>query len=162
MAKLTTAPDFLVNMSNNDLMNWNLEDEYDDNGVLIREGMITKAVEWGCIDELEALLEETSTKKRYPRVKKPGKKNPNKMTYQADTTQEPVIEVSPLGFFEVKARFIHDICALPSLAKPEEPDFRAKIRAAAAKARAAKEAAAKNATAEEKADAKVAEIFGKK
>lgn len=157
MPKLDKVPQFLLDMSNDDLMNWNLEDETKEDGTFVA-GMITKAVEWGCIDELAALLEETSEKKRYPRVKKPSKKNPEKLTYQADYTQEPVVEVSPLGFFEVKAKFIHDVCGLPSLAKPVEPDFRAKIREAAAKARAAKEAAQKSDSLEEM----IEETFGKK
>ena len=155
MPKLTTVPQFLLDMSNEDLKNWNLDDETMEDGT-VKPGMITKAVEWGCIDELAAILEETSEKKHYPRVKKVGKKNPNKMTMQADKTQKAIVKVTPLGFFEVKAKFIHEICGLPSIAKPAEPSFRDKILAAAKKAQAT------TTTAEEKVDAKMKEIFAKK
>lgn len=152
MPKLTKVPQFLLDMTNEELMEWNLEDETKEDGTVV-PGMITKAIEWDCIDELVALLDTTSEKKRYPRVKKPSKKIAGKMTYQADKTQEPIVETSPLGFFEVKAKFIHEICGLPSLAKPEEPDFRAKIRAAAAKAAAQKG---------DSLEKSFAETFGKK
>ena len=160
MAKLKNVPQFLLDMTNEELMEWNLEDEYDENDNLIRPGMITCAINWGCIDELEALLDATSTKKRYPRVLKPSKKIPGKMTWQADKTQPKYEQVSPVGFFEVKAKFIHEVCGLPSLKKPAEPDFRAKIRAAAAGARAGKAAAAADKEAEYAAiaDAKIAEM----
>lgn len=161
MAKLEKVPQWLLDMSNEDLMHWELEDEYDDKGNLVREGMITKAIEWGVMDDLEALLDETSTKMRYPRMAKWDEEK-QKTVYVADKSKPKYESVSAVGFFEVKAKFIHEVCGLPSLAKPVEKDFRTKIREAAAKARAAKEAAAKIATAEEKADAKVAEIFGKK
>ena len=161
MAKLKKVPQFLLDMTNEELMAWNLEDETKEDGTVI-PGMITCAVEWDCYDELEALLDATSTKKRYPRVLKPSKKIPGKMTWQADKTQPQYEQVSPVGFFEVKAKFIHEVCGLPSLAKPEEPDFRAKIRAAAAEARAKKAAAASKNEKEAAIDEKVAEIFGKK
>lgn len=146
MAKLTKVPEFLLEMSKDEdaLYYWTLEDVLNEDGSVKTPGIITKAVEWGVIDDLEALLEEKSTKKRYPRVLKPSKKPElkGKLTWQADKTQQPHYELSPVGFFEVKAQFIHDICGLPRVDKPEEPDFRAKIKAAAAAARAAKEAAA--------------------
>ena len=140
MAKLTKVPQFLLDMSNDDLMNWNLEDEFDKDGNLVREGMITKAVEWGVIDDLEALLDATSEKKRYPR-KKVWSDEKQKYVYKADKSKPKYTTVSPVGFFEIKGKFIHDICGLPKVEKVEEPDFRAKIRAAAEAARKAKAAA---------------------
>lgn len=143
MAKLTKVPEFITNMTEDELYHWTLEDTLNEDGSVKTPGIITKAVEWGVIDELEKLLEAKSKKKRYPRVLKPSKKPElkGKLTWQADKTQEPRWEVSPVGFFEIKAQFIHDICGLPRVDKSNEPDFRSKIKAAAAAARAAKETA---------------------
>lgn len=147
MAKLTKVPEFIANMTEDELYHWTLEDVLNEDGSVKTPGIITKAVEWGVIDELEKLLETKSKKKRYPRVLKPSKKPElkGKLTWQADKTQEPHWELSPVGFFEVKAQFIHDICGLPRVEKNTEPDFRSKIKAAAAAARAAKEAASASA-----------------
>ena len=102
--------------------------------------IISKAVEWGVIEDLEELLNATSTKKRYPRMPKWSEEK-QKIVYVADKSKPQYETTSAVGFFEVKAKFIHDVCGLPSLAKPEEPDFRAKIRAAAEAARKAQAAA---------------------
>lgn len=161
MAKLAKIPEFFTAMTETELQDflstWELEDEFDKEGKLIRVGMINRAIEWGVIDDLEALLDETSPKKRYPRVLKPSKKDPEKLTWQADKTQKPEMVVSPVGFFEVKAKFIHDVLGFPRLKEEPVVDFRAKIRAAAAAARANKKDAAYEAAAA-KVDAKLAEM----
>ena len=164
MANLKKMPEFLAAMTADELQdflsNWTLEDEFDENGNLIREGMLTKAVEWDVIDDLVALLDATSTKKRYPR-KAVWNEEKGKTVYVADKSKPQYETTSPIGFFEVKAKFIHEICAVPKVEKEEKEDFRAKIRAAAAAAKAKKANNDKRAEYEAAADAKLAEIKAK-
>lgn len=73
----------------------------------------------GHSETIKPILRRKTPQKQFPRVLKPSKKNPNKMTYQADKTQEPVIVKRPITFFETKAAYCFEILKIEK--KPQEP-----------------------------------------
>ena len=122
--------------------------------------LIKVASEIGKLKEFLALCDEKVQRKRHSkRVLKPSK-NPKlngKLTWQADTSEKPVVVEEDAGFFEIKAKFIHEICGLPYAEKePKEPTLRDMILAAIAE----EEAKAANDT--ENLEAQMDEVFGKK
>ena len=129
MPKLNTIPAEMLGKTNDELMEMSFEE------------ILEIATKYNCLDALSILCDKKSKKKKYPRVLKPSKKPElnGKLTYQADYTAQPEYVMSPLGFFEIKAQFIHDICCVPRVEKAKEETFRDKIKAAA-KAAAAKSA----------------------
>ena len=118
------AENVLAKYSNDELM------------AMDKKQIVELAREIGKLPELLALFDMKVEKKRHKnRVLKPSK-NPKlngKLTWQADTSEEPEIVVEDAGFFEIKAKFIHDICALPYTEKEDKEDsFKALVLAAIA------------------------------
>lgn len=152
---LKTIPAEMMGKTNEELM------------AMSEEEITDIAIKYGVIDELAALAATKTQKKRYPRVLKPSK-NPKlngKLTWQADTTAKPIIEYTEIGFFEVKAQFIHDICGVPRVEKVKKETFRDRFAAAAAAAKATAAAnteEAKTTKAKKDMDATMDEIFNRK
>lgn len=87
----------------------------------------------GLLDELFKLFSMKSEKTIYPR-KKVWSEEYQKDVYVADKEKTPKKKVSKLGFFEIKARFIHEICGFPYVEKDEPEDSFLNLVKAAMKA----------------------------
>lgn len=75
-------------------------------------------------EAIKPILRRKTEQKSYPRVLKPSKKNPDKMTYQADKTKQPKITRRPITFFEVKAAYCFEILKMEKLPEKEKDTFR--------------------------------------
>lgn len=83
--------------------------------------LVEVAREFGLLPELNKLFSLKSEKTIYPR-KKEWSEEKQKYVYVADKDKTPKKKVSKLGFFEIKAKFIHEICGLPYVEKEEPVD----------------------------------------
>lgn len=91
----------------------------------------------GLLPELAKLFSMKSEKTVYPR-KKEWDEEKQKYVYVADKDKTPKKKLSKLGFFEIKAKFLHDVCGLPYVEKEEAADSFENLVKAAMKAEAAK------------------------
>lgn len=92
----------------------------------------------GLLPELFKLFSMKSEKTIYPR-KKVWNEEKQKEVWVADKDKAPKKKVSNLGFFEIKAKFIHDVCGYPYAEKEEAVDSFLNLVKAAMKAEASKE-----------------------
>lgn len=111
----------ITGKTNEELMRMNIDE------------IIAIATEIGKLDELVRISTEKVEHKHYPRINVYDEKK-HKNVSVADKTQPPVIAMEEPTFFEIKAKFIHDVCGVPRKAKEKKPTFYDKIMAAAAAA----------------------------
>ena len=93
--------------------------------------IIAIATDIGKLDELARIAAEKVEHKHYPRITVYDEKK-GKNVSVADKTKAPVFVMEAPTFFEIKAKFIHDICGVPRKQKAKQPTFRDRIAAAAA------------------------------
>lgn len=105
------------------------------------DAFLALVTEVNAFDKYVKLCGKSTKQKKYPKVLKPSKKIPGKMTYQADKTQQPVIVTKPITFFEVKTLFAKQVLGLKKKDAPNKDSFRKRAEAAAAAAKAAAEKA---------------------
>lgn len=82
----------------------------------------------GYAEQVKAIASRQTEQKVYPRILKPSKKNPEKLTYQADKTQKPSIKVKPITFLEVKSAFAEEVLGLEKKAPTKKETFRDRIK----------------------------------
>jgi hypothetical protein len=95
------------------------------------EAFLALVTEVNAFDKYVKLCGKSTKQKKYPKVLKPSKKIPGKMTYQADKTQQPVIVTKPITFFEVKTAFAKEVLKLEPKGKIAKETFRDRAAAAA-------------------------------
>lgn len=78
----------------------------------------------GHAEQIKPILRRKTEQKVYPKVLKPSKKIPEKMTYQADKTQKPKITVKPITFFEVKSAYCEEVLKLEKKQPEKKETFR--------------------------------------
>ena len=83
----------------------------------------------GYTEQVKAIASRQTEQKVYPRILKPSKKNPEKLTYQADKTQKPTIKVKPITFFEVKSAFADEVLGLEKAPAAKKETFRDRLLA---------------------------------
>ena len=133
----------------------NILDKYTNDELMAmkKPQLIEVAREIGKLNELLALFDMKVEKKRHSkkRVLKPSK-NPKlngKLTWQVDDTEETTTVIEDAGFFEIKAKFIHEVCGLPYTEKEKELSFKEMVLAAIAEEEAKKASAAEELAAEQ-------------
>lgn len=108
----------ITGKSNQELLDMNIDE------------IIAIATDIGKLDELVRITTEKVEHKHYPRITVFDEEKQKNVSV-ADKTKPPVVSLEEPTFFEIKAKFIHDICGIPRRAKEKKPTFYDKILAAA-------------------------------